>query len=330
MRISDCKVCKLKNNLCLYLSASLVSLFLLSSISYAQVTGFNNGLSNTAVGYGQADVGSGGYYRNMQIVPVGQSARKRVAYEIGMAYSVSGGAWAILPNTAGVTPTVSGSQLTSSGSLMGANGAVNWTATSQWAGASLQTSYLFNAAPGTSFGNLRLCYYLDNDISNSTSGGSSNDLLVVSGSTAGSNLNLRTFDQTVNWGVGSTPDLAATNLTFSGWSAGVYSGDLNSATAGRLNDATAGGLQTFTAAGSVSGLTSQSDARFSGLSNYGYQDVIIGMFYTFNSGASASNASVLASTNGLLSLASSTAPEPGTLALGVLGIAGLALGRRHK
>jgi PEP-CTERM motif len=297
----------------------------MTSTAHAQVTGFSNGLSTSTVGFSDANVARGGYYRGMRLTPTGGSAPVSVGYEVGLAYSVNGGVWNILPGSNGLTPTVSGSQLLSNGVLTGANGAVNWTATTQWVGSSLQTSYGFTSA--LPVGDLRFAHYVDNDVV-----GVSDDILVVKGSTAGGDLDLSTYDDNLDIGLGTLPDLAGNNMTYLGWSAGTYSAGLNSGTVGRLNDSSAGGLATFSLAGSVTGLSPISDLRFPGLPVYGTADVIIGQFYGCN--PALETCGFTAKTTGLPNLSQPSgggvAPEPGTLALLGLGGVAVLLKRRRK
>jgi hypothetical protein len=294
----------------LKLTALLCSLFFGTSVTANAQVAFNNGLATNTVGYANASLASGGYFRGMTLTAQGQSAPLTVGYEVGVAYSVNGGAWAILPNTAGVTPTLSGGNYISSSSFTGANGAVNWNATSSWTGSTLLTQYSFTPAGGTTFGNLRIAYYLDNDIN-----GSSDDLLVVHGSTAGGDLKLYTYDNTDNFGVGTVPDFGATNMSFSGWAASTFSADLNSTTVGTFNNVAK--LGTYTLAGSINGIPTNTDARFTD-PRYGYRDVIIGMVYTMT--PTATGAGIFnARTEGLVNTTVGLIPEPGSLMFLALG-----------
>ncbi len=127
----------------------------------------------------------------------------------------------------GFGPTISAfdeDTATSFGSFTGENGnTIDWTVTSSIADGSskLTSTYQFSVETGT-LGTLRFLQYMDEDVLDSVS----DDLLIIEGTAADSNLELFTLDGPEAIGVSQSGAFSGNqgliNSTFAGWAADIY------------------------------------------------------------------------------------------------------------
>lgn len=304
--------------------ATFVVLGAICSSASAQVT-INNGIPTGTVGSWSVDVLSGGESRTANLTANATNppaiVTENVLYDYFSYANVGSGGFRL--NTG--TPVLSGTnQVTSSGSFLGSGGnTINWNVVSSIAPGSTiyQNTFTFTAATGT-LGDLKFYQYLDEDME-----AVNDDIFYSTGSAAGGNLQLYTFDNPRFYGTSHSGALNAaqglSNATFAGWAANRFD---------NMRPAITAGTQAVSPTGVIQNLGSFSDPRLGGATVYGPADIVSVLSWIVD--PNQSTAKIVTTLGGVPSGSDiQPTPEPasvlGLLAIGVLGT-GSALKRKLK
>ncbi len=296
--------------------------FLLSPL-FASADIIDNDVASGTLGHWSVDVTEGGESRIAWLTAnrfaSGDVYNENVLYDY-FTYVDTGSGGVRLSGSA-TYGTLTDDTYTSGGSFTGSLGnTINWTAESSIADGDtvMYTTFSFQADRGE-LGALRLFQYMDEDIQ-----GVSDDVFFTRGSAAGGDLELYTVDNVEVYGVshsGAFSDAQGlVNSMFSGWAVCEYN---------QMKPAITGGTQAISTSGVFCGDVIGPFTHPQVGTAYGPQDIVSVLAWDVS--ADATGATIITSLGGLVDVQDiPPVPEPATLALMGLGLAGFGVARKKK
>ncbi|MES9965809.1 MAG: PEP-CTERM sorting domain-containing protein [Sedimenticola sp.] len=300
----------------------LSSTVLLLAPFTASAVVIDNDISAGTVGHWSVDVTTGGESRDADLTAnrfsSGDTFTEDVLYDY-FTYVDTGSGGVRLSGTAPVS--TGDDEVTSTGAFTGSAGnTINWSAVSSIADGSsiMYNTFTFTAETGL-LGDLRLFQYMDEDIESV-----SDDVFFTRGSVAGLDLELYTVDDSEVYGVSHSGAFDVTQglveSTFAGWAACTYN---------TMKPAITAGTQAVSTSGEICvGLPGYLHPQVG--SAYGPRDIV--SVLAWDAVSTATSATIITTIGGVADFRDidRDLPEPATLALMGLGLAGIGFARKKK